>query len=108
MDGLLDRHRPTFHPRRSCSVPERSARKLQSLLQPALLGGHERSAQLLAKRSCGSRQVQRLLGVRLGCGTYGETFERPRDAAFVTQLPKYLDAFAIQTARLCIVALIAA
>jgi hypothetical protein len=86
LDGLLDRHRPAFHPRRqTCSIAERSARKFQRLLQPGLLGGRERSAQSLAKRGRGPCQVQRLLGVRLRRGTYGETFERPRDAALVTQ-----------------------
>ena len=109
MDGLLDRHRPTFHPRRqTCSIAERSARKFQGLLKPGLLGGRERSAQSLAKRSGGSCQVQRLLGVRLRCGTYGETFERPSDATFVTQLLEHLDAFAVQTTRLGVVTLIAA
>jgi len=109
MDGLLDRHRPTFHPRRqTCSIAERSARKFQGLLKPGLLGGRERSAQSLAKRGGGSCQVQRLLGVRLRCGTYGETFERPSDATFVTQLLEHLDAFAVQTTRLGVVTLIAA
>src|SRR5271157_1151168 len=109
MDGLLDRHRPTFHPRRqTCSIAERPARKFQGLLKPRLLGGRERSAQSLAKRGGSSCQVQRLLGVRLRSGTYGETFEGPRDAAFVTQLLEQLDAFAVQTARLSVVPLIAA
>ena len=109
MDGLLDRHRPAFHPRRqTCSIAKRSARKFQGLLQPGLLGGRERRAQSLAKRGGGSCQVQRLLGVRLRRGTYGETFERPRDAAFVTQLLEHLDAFAVETACLGVVPLIAA
>jgi hypothetical protein len=79
---LFDRHRPTFHPRRqTCGIAERSARKFQGLFKPGLLGGRERSTQSLAKRGGGSGQVQRLLGVRLRRGTYGETFEGPRDAA---------------------------
>src|SRR5271170_910321 len=106
MDGLLDRHRPTFHPRRPRSIAERSTRKFQGLLKSGLLGWRERSTQSLAKRSGGSCQVQRLLGVRLRCGTYGETFERPRDAAFVTQLLEHLDAFAVQTTRLGVITLI--
>jgi hypothetical protein len=107
MDGLLDRYRPTFHPRCPCGIAERPAGKFQGFLKPELLGRRERSAQPLAKRGCGSRQVQRLLGLRLGRSTYGETFERPRDAAFVTQLLEQLDAFAVQPARLGVVALIA-
>ena len=99
MDGLVvsrgpfgrrdvyKRQRPTFHPRRqTCGIVERSARKSQGLLKPGLLGGRERSTQSLAKRGGGSRQVQRLLGVRLRRGTYGKTFEGPRDAALVPQL----------------------
>ena len=86
MDSLLDRHRPTFHPRRQArSIAESSARKFKGLLQPALIAGLERNAQLLAKRGGSSCQVQRLLSLRLGCGIHGETFERPRDTAFVTQ-----------------------
>ena len=43
----------------------------------------------------------------LRCGTYGQTFERPRDAAFVTQFLEQLDAFAVETTRLGVVTLIA-
>src|ERR1700688_2845731 len=108
MDGLLDRRRPAFQPRRPGRIAERSAGKFQGLLKPGLLGGRERSAQSLAKRGGGSRQVQRPLGVRLRCGTYGETFEYPRNAAFVTQLLEQLDTFAEQVTSLCVVTLIAA
>jgi len=104
---LLDRHRPTFHPRRPCSIAECSARKFQGLLKPGSLDEHERSAQSLAKRGGGSCQAQRSLGVRLCGGTYGQTFERSRDAAFVTQFMEQFDAFAVETTRLGVVTLIA-
>jgi hypothetical protein len=97
MDGLLDRHRPTFHPRRQArSIAESSAREFEGLLQPALLAGQERNAQLLAQRGGGTCQVQQLLSVRLRCGTDGETFERPRDTAFAAQFLEQRDAFGIQ------------
>src|SRR5208283_60937 len=109
LDGLLDRHRPTFHPRRqSGGIAQRAPGKFQRLLQPGLLGWRERSAQSLAKRGRGPCQMQRLLGVRLRRGTYGDTFERPRDAALVSQLLEHPDAFAEQPPRLGIVTLIAA
>src|SRR5579863_3737253 len=103
-DRLLDRHRPAFHPRRQTrGIAKRSARKFQGLLQPWLFGRRERRAQSLAKCGGGSCQVQRLLGLRLRRGTYGETFERPRDTAFVTQFLEHLDAVPVETTRLRVV-----
>src|ERR1019366_4073185 len=109
LDGLFERHRPAFHPRRQAgSIAEGSARKFQGLLQLGLLGGLERRAQSLAKRGGGSRQPQRVLGLRSRRGACGETLKHPGDAALVAQFLEHLHAFAVQAARLGVVALVAA
>ena len=61
MHGLLNRHRPAFHPRgQTCSIAKRSTRKFQCLIEPWSFGRREGHAQSLAKSGSGTADTTAL------------------------------------------------
>ena len=61
-----------------------------------LFCGRERGADILSKSGGGAGQAKGTLGLELNGRRAGETFEEPRDSAFVFELLEDFQAFAVE------------